>query len=668
MDDKPEDNRRYKRKSESDISGSKHKRRSVEETGHSSRRSPPIDDFNDPDSKDRHKHRHKSRHKHRETSGHKENDRSHRQHRSKHSHHSKSKTGTDDSAWSGAPQKILRDHTSYADITPLDSKEIYAEGRDQLSALHLTNDFFPEGDRIVINVNFKRDNVRKSADVMSPVEKEQSTKADQKDTPSKERRASSKKDDSIFWASPPPQNQTTTTSGPTTTVITRIEDDLSSNHSNRSLSSNSDQKTSEKSDKDSKGLEDLRFLPRGLDRSSSDPLDRSLGPHTPEGEYCEDQFMPTPTQDESRSPELRSPSLSPSGSRSSLTSPRSPSPTVTTNGSKDDVYDPEAPLQSPDSHQTKTVTRRPDPKSPDIPTNRVPAKRSPPPDTRRKTSGSSLDVHSREPPKSTANRSPFGHKSSQSLQQSKPSPQKPAPVHHKSGSSQLMPPPSAPTSRPTQPPVRTNSAFGSINAQHLAQLLQMAQALNAKRQAQSGPAQQQHKRPSASTKPSATARQSATRPSATRPSAAQNNNKDRNEVVDMDIDSPSPPGPQQPTTAPQQPRVTSTTGPTTTAQVQNFWDQLIKTKASTQQASKPGTSGQKKAPVGGQKDGHRHQSGHSSHRHQVVSVASDHKKQLTAKGGNKLDQLTVLDDVPSSAVEMAVKEKVCPVLSVWGFF
>jgi hypothetical protein len=46
---------------------------------------------------------------------------------------------------------------------------------------------------------------------------------------------------------------------------------------------------------------------------------------------------------------------------------------------------------------------------------------------------------------------------------------------------------------------------------------------------------------------------------------------------------------------------------------------------------------------------------HQHHKHQVISVA-DNKKQLQT--GNKLDQLTVLDDVPSSAVEMAVKEKV----------
>lgn len=131
-DDKSEDSRRHKRKLD-DNSSSKHKKRAADESGGhgSGRRSPPMDDYNESEPKERHKHRHKSRHKRRDSTGHKDSDRSHRQHRSKHSHHSKNKSGADESGWSGPPQKILRDHTSYADITPLDSKEIYAEGRPQ---------------------------------------------------------------------------------------------------------------------------------------------------------------------------------------------------------------------------------------------------------------------------------------------------------------------------------------------------------------------------------------------------------------------------------------------------------------------------------------------------------------------------------------------------------
>ena len=136
--DKSDDNRRHKRKSEEN----KHKRRAEDES--TGRRTPPsVDDYTAvaQESKERHKRHHKSsRHKHRDSSGHKESSerlgsggdgRPHRSHRSsKHSHHSsKGKTGTDGDGWtSRTPQKILRDHSSYADITPLDSKEIYAEG------------------------------------------------------------------------------------------------------------------------------------------------------------------------------------------------------------------------------------------------------------------------------------------------------------------------------------------------------------------------------------------------------------------------------------------------------------------------------------------------------------------------------------------------------------
>ena len=228
-------------------------------------------------------------------------------------------------------------------------------------------------------------------------------------------RQSSKKDDSVFWASPPPTgantstisgpNQSQSSSNPMTTTIARIEDD--SNHSNRS--SNSERKHSElttksseaiDSNKKEKPLEELRFLPRSLHQSDVRPLDsrpvehtpieRPMGPHTPEGDYCEDQFMPTPTQDESQSP-VRSPSLSPS-SRSSPISVCS-SPMTATNGSKDDVYDPEAPLQSPDQHQSKANNRRPDPKSPDVVVNS--RKRSPQQLSRKRTSSSGPELKGR---------------------------------------------------------------------------------------------------------------------------------------------------------------------------------------------------------------------------------------------------------------------------------
>ena len=228
------------------------------------------------------------------------------------------------------------------------------------------------------------------------------------------RHTSGKRDDSIYWASPPPQSSTTSAGGSATaqtgghspqtriatTTITRADEELSSNHSSRSISSGSERKASnisdkstEQSAKEAKSGEDLRFLPRTLHQSDIRPIQASggepsvakYGPHTPEGDYNEDQFMPTPTQDESQSP-MRSGSVSMSSRSSPLSGRSSPS---LTNNTKDDVYDPEAPLQSPVDHQSggqsstgsppprrKSVTRRSVPKSPE--SNARAAKRSPP--------------------------------------------------------------------------------------------------------------------------------------------------------------------------------------------------------------------------------------------------------------------------------------------------
>jgi hypothetical protein len=114
-----------------------------------------INAHRDDDRHKAHKHHKSNRHKH--SSDRKDGLSStgagaHHLHRSsKHSHHSaKSKsssasnTGADSDvimhmigSGSGAstvgPNKILRDHSSYADITPLDSKEIYAEGMRLMS-------------------------------------------------------------------------------------------------------------------------------------------------------------------------------------------------------------------------------------------------------------------------------------------------------------------------------------------------------------------------------------------------------------------------------------------------------------------------------------------------------------------------------------------------------
>ncbi|CAG2166915.1 unnamed protein product [Oppiella nova] len=698
-----------------------------------------INAHRDDDRHKAHKHHKSSRHKH-------SSDRkdglstgagAHHLHRSsKHSHHSaKSKsssasnTGADSDvimhmigSGSGAstvgPNKILRDHSSYADITPLDSKEIYAEG-----------------DRIVINVNFKRDanSSNKSRHQIQDTdcggdtganyaniktgkfvdELSSQANAGATETANTCKRLSSKKDDSIYWASPPPSaSQMIGSSGQSlTTTITRVLEpcvgDLK--HSNRKSEGKESRYTGD----------DLpRFLPRSLHQSDvrpahttagTDHSERSYGPHTPEGEYCEDQFMPTPTQDESLSP-----LISGSTSRSSPNSSRS-TPGLS-NGTKDDVYDPEAPLQSPPQHSSPVArkkSRPPDPKSPSpelqppLRVDKLLSKRSPPApshrDLRRQQSvpvndsKSPTKFASKEAPKlstpltnslsashSSMHSSPF--KSPSLLpqrQQMKASPQKSVSQtssqqqkSSSSSSSTLMPPPLPPTARPVVSAAALAAIATKINSQNLAQLLKMAQTLNSAKNSAKLGAPVAHRQPSRHTH-SSSSTASAYNSSQNHNQSGANNishNRDHNEVVDMDVESPSPPQQSAPS---QQPRVSSTTGggtasSTTTPLVKTLWDQIIKSTSHSQSgqsslqkrlnaiAQSAGTpsdpkkqrpGGQTSTSGGAQKDRHQH------HRHQVISVSTDGKKPSAATGGSKLDQLTVLDDVPSSAVEMAVKEK-----------
>ncbi|CAG2107181.1 unnamed protein product [Medioppia subpectinata] len=498
-----------------------------------------------------HKHHKSSRHKH--TSDRKEshsaNNSRHIHRSSKHTRHSsKSKassaqnTGADtDSlmhlmAASGnatvGPTKILRDHSSYADITPLDSKEIYAEG-----------------DRIVINVNFKRDsnsnnsrhqvldtkcedntNYANSGKQFSEEQSSQeglsnrrsssqSTAGTDSSMPSK--RLSSKKDDSIYWASPPPTLSTlgrpnnannpnsaalsssgaqcsqSSSAAKLTTSITRVID---LDYKSQSRSSGADRKHSDKFDpKEGKMNEELpRFLPRSLHQSGERPIHtssgdhstrQSCGPHTPEGDYCGDQFMPTPTQDESLSPQM-----SGSTSRSSPLSGRS-TPGLS-NGGKDDVYDPEAPLQSPPQPTSPVMYKksRPDPKSPSPePQSLTPSridktssKRSPHRDLRRQ---STVPLETRDYSPKDAQKS-ANHSSLHSpfksplllpqRQQKKASAPVSVHVGHSASSSALMPPPQSPVGR-SAAPTSALTAISKINPHNLAQLLKMAQTLSSPR-------------------------------------------------------------------------------------------------------------------------------------------------------------------------------------------
>ncbi len=269
----------------------------------------------------------------------------------------------------------------------------------------------------MINVNFKRDNKQKSE-----TEEKTSLISEEKKSINDTiigHKISSKKDDNIFWASPPPTQSIPQTTTPLITTVTRIEDNSLQNSS--TVRKNDSQKVESKSDlsvneslinkKENKPIDELRFLPRSLHQTEvRQPISAqsatSFGPHTPEGDYVEDQFMPTPTQDESQSP-FKSNSVSDSSSSQS-------SPTLST--TKDEVYDPEAPLQSPVDHQAISVTSSPQKKSVSIRTPLSPKesikKPSParrPPSAERQPKYSPKDIPKSSPASSSSHslHSPF---------------------------------------------------------------------------------------------------------------------------------------------------------------------------------------------------------------------------------------------------------------------
>lgn len=239
-----------------------------------------------------------------------------------------------------------------------------------------------------------------------------------------------------------------------------------------------------------------------------------------------------------------------------------------------------------------------------------------------------------------------------------------------------MPPPSVrPTA--TTSTIAAAAAMASITPANLAQLLQMAQSLK-----NPLPAQQSLKNPL----PTQASRHHVPQhhPHTTKSSAhiinpistthhqhhhhnQNHTNRDVNEVIDMDVASPSPP--QITSSSAGSNRVSSTTS-TAISTVQTLWDQILKsTQAPKPSANLSSTAAAKRMATSSTRvDVKKMRSDHlvaatssssnakhQHHRHQVVNIADSKKQGPT---GNKLDQLTVLDDVPSSAVEMAVKEKV----------
>jgi hypothetical protein len=243
-----------------------------------------------------------------------------------------------------------------------------------------------------------------------------------------------------------------------------------------------------------------------------------------------------------------------------------------------------------------------------------------------------------------------------------------------------MPPPNVPlVSRcPTSVSssvAMTAAAIASMIPSNLAQLLQVAQSLKNTQQASRQHSQQL--RSSTSTHSSSLSL-SSVGSHHHHHHHHQNHasgNRDVNEVVDMDVESPSPPQISSSTTSGSSNRVSSTTSATAT--VQTLWDQILKSTQSAAKSSSNMSSNKRIPPalskIDPKKSRHEHplsaptsvnkhhQHHHRSH-HQIVNVTDNKKHPLlagsNANTGNKLDQLTVLDDVPSSAVEMAVKEKV----------
>ena len=389
----------------------------------------------------------------------------------------------------------------------------------------------PTGDRIVINVNFKKDKRKDDNETGESNNNEQN----------KEPKIQSDKD--VFWVSPPRLATITTTTTTTTTTPKACDSNengskkgesgpwkgerVSNEKSYESQKKNESQGQSQSQSQSQKQAQqkEIRFLPRSLHQEVV--KSSSHGPHTPEGEYKDpndnqdDDDQPTPTQDES--PPSMSPSINSNSVQRSPLSPASPSP-----NQSHDVYDPEVPLNSPDQKKesSKFEVQSSNVKKPS-------------------SSGSSNSKQEFKSPSKPSQQSPF--KSSQI------SPQK--------SSSSLMPPP---TSLPPSNLMRPSGAaalatIATLNPNNLIQLIQMAQSL------------QKNKLTPTTTRSNSITTTTTTR-SSNSVSTKQQNNDAITDVVDMDVSSPSPPQVSSSTSS----RVTSSTV-TPALNVQTLWDSLVKT-------------------------------------------------------------------------------------------
>lgn len=115
--------------------------------------------------------------------------------------------------------------------------------------------------------------------------------------------------------------------------------------------------------------------------------------------------------------------------------------------------------------------------------------------------------------------------------------------------------------------------------------------------------------------------------------------RDVTEVVDMEVSSPSPP--QHSSTSE---KITSTQLTAAAKEFQTLWNNILKANQAKQSSKRPSQSSR-----GDSSKKSRSESTHGKR----VTLKTDGKH---VKVSNKI--LTGMDDVPSSAVEMAVKEKV----------
>ncbi|RWS15594.1 PHD and RING finger domain-containing protein 1-like protein [Dinothrombium tinctorium] len=559
----------------------------------------------------------------------------------------------------------------HSDITPLDSKEIYADG-----------------DKIFVNINFS-----KAASGVCDFSEVRNS--DQSCEPIKENSAES--NPPVSKPGEPPKKDVKLVSKSTTEFDIFWDDTSNEKRENSRKSS----KTETEFDKLSangctfehspKKSETETFLSRNLNEVKGVTIDPNIPlvdtplattpPQTPPSgddhksiNLSPDQTMPTPTQDESQLDSSKDESIG-SINNNSINSPVSPVLNTDSRAKLQDIYDPEAPLESPSDDELNHGNRPEASRS-----NISPVKKQNSPVEKQKCETTKLKSASKTPTKTI-----------------KP-PKSPSIEKHNAFSSQVTST-TTPTSssalsnlmrllpQPPVPPLQS-APPNSLLAQIQQTIIQ---------QQKGTPQQQQQLNQIFQTASSVSSLFKNSTVSTSNQNLASSSKvshtHDVNEVVDMEVDSPhSPPVPGQVSSGNKSSRSIATHSSTSiltnsNPSLKSVIDQLMKAAQTKQNSNhkislshgEVTSSANFKRPIPVNENltsKHRgdmsSKSKHQSHSHHSsvktkVTVPNETTKSLvkrhavTAGGASvssvKIGDVAVVDDVPSSAVELLVKEK-----------